>query len=84
MLLNIVKSVFFADDTCLFIAVDDSELAAEQIINAFDKWSKDWLVSFSPSKTESMIISNKINTPNHPPMYWQNIEINNVSQHKSD
>ena len=40
------------------------------------------MVCFNPSKSESMIISRKINKPNHPPLTMQNINIPIVDIHK--
>ena len=34
--------------------------------NAIEKWSDEWLVTFSVPKTKSMIISNKMDRNNHP------------------
>jgi hypothetical protein len=52
----------FADDTCLFIEVNDhTEGAAklnEDLLHITD-WSNKWLVCFSPQKTKDMVISNK-------------------------
>ena len=44
---------FFADDTCLFIEVDNREESVAKInadLEQINKWSKKWLVTFSPSK----------------------------------
>ena len=41
-----------------------------------------WLVNFNPKKTESMIISRKIEPQFHPPLYFNNIPIKNVTTHK--
>ena len=52
----------FADDTCLFLEVDDRDAAAALInedLNSIYKWSKSWLIQFSPPKTKSLTISNK-------------------------
>ena len=62
----------FADDTCLFIEVDDRERAAEHLeqdLSAISRWAKTWLVMFSPPKAESLVISNKANLTAHPPMH---------------
>ena len=75
----------FADDTCLFITVDDKSVAANLInedLDAIDRWAKRWLVSFSPPKTESMVITTKPNNVPHPVLVLQNTEIKNVKTHK--
>ena len=43
----------FADDTSLFIEVDDRVAAANKInddLTAISHWAKNWLVTFSPHK----------------------------------
>ena len=47
----------FADDTCLFITVDNRDLALAKInedLESIFSWSNDWLVSFSPPKTKGL------------------------------
>ena len=65
----------FADDTSLFIIVDDAVASAEQLYAEIIKilqWAETWLVTFNPNKTESLIISGKINKPLHPSLYMNN------------
>jgi len=53
----------FADDTSLFMVVNSpNETAAvlQADIDKISSWADKWLVSFSPSKSESMLISRKI------------------------
>ena len=75
----------FADDTSLYIIVDDPVDAAETLNTDLSKihdWSMKWLVKFNPDKTESMIVSRKSNRPLHPPLMMDNKIINMVSEHK--
>lgn len=75
----------FADDTSLFIIVDDPVNAASCLNADLDKitqWATTWLVSFNPSKTESLLFSRKRNQDHHPPLIMQNVEINEVNYHK--
>ena len=60
---DIVKDIhanirLFADDTSLYVVVDNPVNAAA-ILNSdlerINKWAKTWLVCFNPKKTESMI-----------------------------
>ena len=46
------------------------------------QWAETWFVSFNPTKTESLLISRKINRPLHPPLYMQNQQITEVESHK--
>jgi hypothetical protein len=59
----------FADDTALYIVVENATNAAK-IINSdlakINEWSKQWLVKFNPSKTECLTISRKIRKLFHP------------------
>ena len=45
-------------------------------------WSNRWLVNFNPKKTEPMIISRKVELEFHPPLYFNNVPIKNVTTHK--
>jgi hypothetical protein len=78
------KIRLFADDTCLYIEVDDSEEAAEALNEDLDKiqtWADRWLVNFSPPKTEDMLITNKRNRP-HPVLKLGGEDIKQVTSHK--
>ncbi len=58
----------FADDTSLYFIVDDPITASQTLNDDLEKihtWSKNWLVDFNPNKTETMLISRKINKPIH-------------------
>lgn len=75
----------FADDTSLYIVVDNPVDAAEILnsdISKIYKWSQDWLVKFNPQKTETMIVSRKINKPIHPSLEMNGHEIESVENHK--
>ena len=52
----------FADDTSLYIVVENPDDAAK-LLNAdlrkITTWAEQWLVTFNPPKTESMLISRK-------------------------
>ena len=87
---DIVKDIdssikLFADDTSLYIIVDDPIVAAEKLnsdINRIHDWSMNWLVKFNAQKTESMVISRKFNKPFHPPIYMDNTIIQTVKVHR--
>ncbi|MCG7868583.1 MAG: endonuclease/exonuclease/phosphatase family protein [Candidatus Thiodiazotropha taylori] len=75
----------FADDTSLYIVVDDPTNAANCLNTDLDKisrWAATWLVSFNPTKTESLLISRKLNRPHHPALSMQNHQIIEVDHHK--
>ena len=58
-----------ADDTCLYVTVEDpttSDNTLNENLTNVQQWADQWLVNFNPSKTKSMLFSNKNNT--HPPL----------------
>ena len=78
------KIRLFADDTCLFIEVDNREEATALINQDLDKihtWSKKWLITFSPSKTRSLTISNKKDRHANPQIDFANVPITEVNYH---
>ncbi len=61
----------FADDTSLFIVVDDPVNAADTLnydIDMISSWADRWLVKFNPSNTEHLLFSLKKNSPPHLPL----------------
>ena len=75
----------FADDTSLYIIVDDPTDAAEQLnidLETINRWAETWLVKFNPSKSESLLVSRKINRNVHPPLIMNRVHINEVQLHK--
>ena len=48
----------FADDTSLYVIVEDAIMAANLMDSDLDKmhnWANEWLVNFNPHKTEEMM-----------------------------
>lgn len=83
---NIVNNQIrlFADDTTLFITVDDPHEAAQSMNADLDKineWANKWLVNFNAQKTKSMLVSRKLETVN-PPLFFNNVQIDEVENHK--
>lgn len=83
---NINSSIrLFADDTSLFIIVDNPVTAAAQLNSDLTKihdWANKWLVKFNPAKSESMIFSRKVNKPQHPAVTMNNEPVSEVNVHK--
>jgi hypothetical protein len=82
---NHCKIRLFADDTCLFIEVDDPHTCAQELNHDLEKlnaWSKQWHVDFSPPKTEEVIISRKRNLTDHPLVELDNVPVTRVPDHK--
>ena len=74
----------FADDTSLFIIVDDPVTAAGCIntdLVRISKWASTWLslVTFNP---ETLLIPHKLNSPVHPPLFMENHQISEADSHK--
>ena len=75
----------FADDTSLYLIVEDPETAADLMNSDLEKihqWAQSWLVNFNPNKTEQMIISRKAVPPRHPNLEMNNVDIQKVDSHK--
>jgi hypothetical protein len=75
----------FADDTCLFITVDNRDAAGELVnedLQRISSWAGTWLVDFSARKTKDMIVSNKENLDQHPPIVFNDHVIDQVETHK--
>ena len=74
----------FADDTSLYIIVDDPVAAAGCLntdLQNITRWAATWLVSFNPNRTEAVLVFRKL-IRNHPPIYMQNQQIIEVESHK--
>ena len=82
---NIHSSIrLFADDTSLYIVVEDPVNAASQLNEDLQKihlWAKTWLVTFNPAKPESIIFLRKRNQP-YPPVFMDQTQIEEVISHK--
>jgi len=60
----------FADDTSLYLIVEDPNETADSLNNDLTKihdWATKWLVTFNAQKMETMTTSRKIDKPDHPP-----------------
>jgi hypothetical protein len=78
------KIRLFADDTCLYIEVDDPEEAAQALnadLSNIQTWADRWLITFSPPKTEDMLITNKRDRQ-HPEVKLNDEVIKQVTSHK--
>lgn len=75
----------FADDTSLFLVVENPDVAARTLnydLNTISNWAKKWLVTFNPNKTESILFSKKKSPIIHPPIYMSGQPIVEVQRHK--
>ena len=74
----------FADDTSLGYSssnVDEIKIVAEHDFIELDIWSKKWLMSFNPDKTEIMIFNN-ITLPDNFELSFNGNPINLTNNHK--
>ena len=78
----------FADDTSLFVVVDDP-LVAFEILNhdlkLIEKWANQWKMSFNPDITKppiEIIFSTKNVKPNHPPLFFNGMMVDSKEEHK--
>ena len=82
------KVKFFADDTSLFSIVKDPIISAEELnhdLHLISQWAFQWKMSFNPDPTkpaEEVIFSHKRQSPNHPPLFFNNTEVKQVNDHK--
>ena len=75
----------FADDTSLYIIVDDPVEAARCLnldLERIHRWAERWLVKFNATKSESLLVSRKRIKPFHPSLVMNNEAIKEVSSHK--
>ena len=69
----------------MYIIVDTPAQAAltlNQDLVKISAWANKWLVSFNPNKTESLLLSRKINRQTHPAITMNNQIITEVENHK--
>ena len=80
--------IFFADDTSISSIVSDPSVSAHELNHDLDRisqWAHQWKMSFNPDPTkqaEEILFSHKLASPNHPPIYFNGIEVKRVSDHK--
>jgi hypothetical protein len=75
----------FADDTSIYVIVDNPQLSANLLnsdLSKIHQWASSWLVDFNPNKTEALTITRKNNKPIHPDLSMNNVPIIIVSDHK--
>ena len=87
---NIVKHIscsirLFADDTSLYSIVECPNAAARCLnadLQTISQWTENWLVNFNANKTRSMIISRRIISPPHPPLFMNGTMLQETNSHK--
>lgn len=75
----------FADDTSLLEFVSDPVISFRKLnedLQRLDSWSKQWLVTFNPTKTAFIVFSKKLEKPNYPALYLGNTKLEEKDKHK--
>ena len=73
----------FADDTSLFLVIKDPNSTAEQ--RQLNRWAFPWKGSFNldhPKQAKEVIFSRRDKNINHPPIYFNDTAVTQVSQQK--
>ena len=84
----ISQSKFFADDTSLYSVVRDPLVSAQELnhdLQVISNWAKQWKMSFNPDPTkpaEEILFSHKRRPQTHPPIFFNDVEVKRVNQHK--
>ena len=79
---------FFADDTSLYSVVKNPDTSARELnhdLCIISEWAKQWKMSFNPDPTkpaEEVLFSQKRIPQEHPPLYFNGIEVKRVDDHK--
>ena len=79
---------FFADDTMLFSVVKNPNLSADDLnhdLGLITNWAYQWKMSFNPDSTKQaveIVFSHKTKLVYHPPLYFNNILVSRVNDHK--
>ena len=79
---------FFADDTSIFSIVHDPQISAEELnhdLQLINNWAHQWKMSFNPDPNKQaveIIFSQKRRSPDHPPIFFNNIEVKRVNDQK--
>ena len=75
----------FANDTSLYIIVNNPLVAAETLnadLEKISRWAATWLMIFNPNKNVALLVSHKVSHLLHPPLFVENTPINEVEVHK--
>ena len=87
---DIVKDIrssirLFADDTSLYIIVENPQTAARRLnldLDMISNWALNWLVDFNARKTTSLLLSTKLVPLLHPQLFMNNTVISESSSCK--
>ena len=84
----ILNPKLFADDTSLFLVVQDITLSAKNLnddLMKINQWAFQWKMSFNPDRNkqaQEVVFSRKLNKPNHPSLNFNNTVVIQLKNHK--
>ena len=82
------EAKLFADDSSLFTAAYDVDIAANNLnsdLEIISTWAYQWKMQFNPDKNKQaiqVIFSLKRDTPVHPPLFFNGSEVVIKTEHK--
>ena len=82
------EAKLFADDTSLFTVVYDVDISANKLnrdLEIISIWAYQWKMQFNPDKNKQaiqVIFSQKMDTPVHPPLFFNGSEVVIKTEHK--
>ena len=84
MILFLIFINDISDDTTLFVVGDDIDVTTTALnndLNSLQVWANQWLVTFNPSKTKSLLLSTKAERL-IPPVIFSGEVVSEVRDHK--
>ena len=75
----------FLDNTSLYLIMEHTDITAQLLNIDFETMAflaKLLLVTFNPTKSESLLISQKVNAPIQPHIFMNNQQLTEVTYHK--
>ena len=82
------KIKFFADDTMIYSIIRDLVISASDLnhdLEKINKWVYQWKMAFNPEpnkKAVEVLFSQKTNSPNHPPLFFNGSTVSKANVHK--
>ena len=85
IIIDIDSDIFlYADDTIIMRVITDplrDTMIMNDDLELLNQWAKQWAITFSPAKSEQLIISKKLDRVNYRPLKMGNAKIKRVAQH---
>jgi hypothetical protein len=85
IVIDIDSDIFlYADDTLIMRVITDPLLDTvimNDDLSLINQWAKQWAVTFSPAKSEQLVITRKLEKANYNPLTLDMTEIKRVTEH---